>query len=130
MIFKKMGKRGQLGYDQIIFLSINIFIFCALLFFVWRSSSESTVIEEAYAKKIALLIDQLKPGTELNLSVNDLYKVIQKNKFSDFPIHIENNIVNVKAEIGKGYDFRFFSNISPLVSIDTSKEDKILTIKA
>lgn len=130
MNLPKIGKKaGQPLTESIVFLILNIFFFSAVLFFVWRSTSESVVVEEAYAKKLGLMIDEMRPGTEVNISVKDLYKVMEKNDFSEFPIHVENSTITVKVIAGEGYSYRFFSSVSPRISINQNDENKLLSIK-
>jgi hypothetical protein len=129
MVVKKIDKKGQMLYEQIIFIALNVFIFSALLFFIWRSTSDVSVAEEIMAKKLALIIDGMKPGMEVNMSLASFYKIMEKTNFNEFPIKIENNLVTVKAEAGVGYSFRFFSDLSPLVSINRNDINKTLTIK-
>lgn len=129
MVFKKINKRGQMIPEQIIFLVLNIFIFSALLFFVWRSASDVSVAEEIMAKKLALIIDGMRPGTEVNMTLVNFYKIMEKNNFKEFPIKIENNQVNVRATSGKGYSFEFFSNLTPVISINQNDLNKTLSIR-
>lgn len=124
------SKHGtQILTESIVFLILNIFFFSAVLFFVWHSTSQSSVIEETYAKKLGLMIDEMKAGTEVNFSINDLYDVMEKNKFYDFPIHVENSTITVKVIAGKGYTFRFFSSVVPVISINQNQTNKILSIR-
>ena len=129
MVFKKIDKKGQMLYEQIIFLVLNIFIFSALLFFIWRSASDTSVGEEIMAKKLALILDGMRPGMEVNMTLVDFYKIMEKNNFKEFPIKIENNLVTVKATAGAGYSFRFFSDLNPVISINRNDITKTLTIK-
>jgi uncharacterized protein (UPF0333 family) len=125
----KRKKGDEIVSQELIFLVLNLLFFAILLFFVFRSGSGATIAEEAYAKKIALIIDNMKPGMEVNISLAGLYSIMSSNKFSEFPVHVENNTVTVRAMKGKGYSFRFFSNVSPLIIIDKTSKDKIMTIR-
>jgi hypothetical protein len=123
------NKNAQLPAENIVFLVVNIFIFAALLIFVWRSLSETSAIEETTAKKIALVIDGMMPGMEVNISIKELDSITEKNNFKDFPVRIINNKVNVRASSGEGYSFQFFSNLTPVISFNKNDPNKILTIK-
>jgi len=78
----KMNKRGdEIVMEQAIFIILNLIFFLTLLYFVYNSSSGSFVNEQYYAKQIALMIDEAKPGTVISIDVTDGYNLVKKNKF-------------------------------------------------
>ena len=77
-----MNKKGiEMTLETVIFIVLNIFFLMAIFVFVLRTSSGSAVMEEIYAKKISLAIDNMRPGTELNISVSELFSQAEKNKY-------------------------------------------------
>jgi hypothetical protein len=122
-------KASQMPTENIVFLVLNIFFFCALLFFVLRTASNTAIVEEVYAKKLALIVDQMQPNSEMNVSVKGLYETMDANKFEEFPIRVSGNIITVSAAKNSGSSFRFFSAVTPVFSIDSKDSNKILNIK-
>jgi uncharacterized protein (UPF0333 family) len=66
------NKRGEfvdiIGLKETIFLVLNIVFFVIMFGFVYSSGTRAFVYEESYAKQIALLIDNAKPG--MNILIN------------------------------------------------------------
>jgi hypothetical protein len=129
MLKNKKAQEDALITEQIIFIVLNLVFFAVLIFFVMRSGSGAIVAEEAYAKKIALILDSLQPGMEVNISIKGLYDVMEKNNFKGFPISIESNKVKVTTTTKTGYSFMFFSSLNPTISINNIDKNKIMTIK-
>lgn len=119
-------KGGELVTEQIIFIILNALFFAVLLFFILRSASADAIAEEVYAKKIGLFIDGMKPGMEINISADDFFKRLEQNKFPEFPIVVEKNIVTVKITKGKGYSFRHFSSLNAQVLVDRNNNAIII----
>jgi len=130
MVFIKNKKANETITEQVIFIVLNLMIFAALLFFVYRTSSSEAGIEENYAKKIGLAIDSLKPGTEMNISISEIYNFLEKNKIDDQPILLDypNNLLTVKISSKTGYTFHYFSELKE-GSVTIDKTNKLLIIK-
>ena len=126
---KLKNKRGEeIITEQVIFFVLNIIFFIALIVFVVRSGNLDGVIEQVYAKKIGLIIDNMKPGMEINLKLDELFNKLEKNNFKGEFIKANNNILNLKIKgNSKGYNFNFFSDVKPEFSFD--RQNKILIIK-
>jgi len=126
-----MNKRGTVLLEQIIFWVLNIVFFVLLMAFVWRASTGVVVIEEIYAKQIALAVDMMKPGTEANISLSELYDIAKKNKFEGYVVLPEpdKNLITVRAADSEGYSHHYFSNLKNL-QFNLDKENKNLIIKA
>lgn len=125
----KNKKADQPLWETVIFVILNIFFFAALLFFIIRVSSGDAIIEENYAKTIALTIDSMKPGSEVQLNLKLLYDVSDKNKFdrnSVLTFDLEKNLITVKVRTGSGYSFHYFSN---LIQIEKQDGGAMLVIK-
>lgn len=126
-----ISKRSSesIGTEEVIFIILNLAFFAMLLFFVIRSSSVDTILEEVYAKKIALVLDSMQPGMEVTLAAESFFKQIEQNKFNEFPIKTENNKVFVKTSSKiSGYSFVYFSEINPTFYLDNQL--KTITIKS
>lgn len=106
------NKRGML-IETVIFFALNILFFVVLAVFIVNSSSGATVYEQAYAKEIALIIDQAKENTTLTIDFTDALKLAQKNGVKpEEVIQINNLEKKVIVRLGKsgGYSFGYFSN--------------------
>jgi len=115
---RKMNKKGSdLVFPIVIFLVLNIAFFVIMMLFVQRVSSSAMIFEEAYAKKIGLLLNRAEPEMKFEIDVSDLVKVALKNGIE--PEHL-NRIINIDTEKGKvfvrakqegGFNYHFFSEI-------------------
>jgi len=126
----KNKKADEMITEQIIFIVLNILFFAALLFFVWRSASEDIILEETYAKKIALIIDSMQPGTNVSITISELLERADKNKIKEFPVSFdfEKNEIKVKITKGAGYNFNYFTTLKP-ENIEIPGGKKIFIIK-
>ena len=111
--FAKNKKGMDVLHGAIIFVVLNIIFFAVMFFFVARAGSEATIVEQRYAKRIALIIDQAKPGTNISLDLQEVYFLADKNdvdRLNTIKIDNENNEVIVQVDVGKGYKYNFFSD--------------------
>ena len=121
LIFFKKNKRGDNPLpEQIMFISLNIIFFGAMLAFIIKSGTGAYTYEEAYSKQIALLIDNAKQNTTIVLNINDGVNIAKKNGKSIDIVKIdkENNEVQVSLDNRGGYKFKFFNDINVNTSID------------
>lgn len=117
-----MNKKGI--SSTVIFIILNVVFFAALFIFVGWAGANTSIKEQTYAKQIALLIDQAKPGTNLTIDISELYTIAEKNRYSQVPfdINYESNMITIKLVSGKGYSYNYFTSLkSGSVSIDEQK---------
>lgn len=107
-----MNKRGVILVENIIFIVLNILFISILMLFLFRQGSGAIVLEQSYAKNIAMLIDSAKPVMEMELNMKEGFDLAEKNglKAEDI-VKINGNIVTVKLSEKGGYDYSFFNNI-------------------
>ena len=128
-----LDKRGKedILFPVVIFLIINLIFFSALLGFVLRASSSALIYEQAYAKEIALIIDNAKPGTEISFDFSNGYEIAGKNNFGGESlgelVKIKDNGVIVSLSKSGGYSFDFFS--SHEVEIGFLKKQNQIVVK-
>lgn len=111
----------------VIFIILNVIFISALFFFVARAGKNVSLYEQIYAKQIVLVIDGAKPGTSIEIDVSELYEIARKNKFRGNIVNVDysNNEIFVRLEEGKGYGFKYFSELnSGAISLD-SREEKL-----
>ena len=112
--FLPKGKKGMdVLHGAIIFVVLNLIFFAIMSYTVARASSGATLVEQKYAKRIALIIDQAKPGTNLSLDLEEVYFLADKNgvdRLHTVRIDNEKKEVFVQVDVGKGYTYSFFSD--------------------
>ena len=122
---KKRGwrdnKSGTILIENVIFIVLNILFLVILILFLYRQGNGAIVLEQSYAKNIALLIDSAKPITEMKLNMDDAFTLAQKNgvKPEDI-VKITGNIVTVKLSDKGGYQYSFFNNVDVTTYPDIS----------
>lgn len=126
----KRGKRGEILIGTIVFIILNFIYLSLLIIFISRYSGGTSVLEETYAKQIALIVDSAQPGTFVFL---DMKTGFDESRDRNFPLEsivsIEGNEVRVKLnEQSPGQVYRFFNDISvnePILR-DTGSEQGFL----
>lgn len=81
----------------------------------------AAVLEEKYAKEIALLADSAKPGMTISLNMEDAIKIAGKEKWAlDKIVTVENNVVTVQLREKGKYSYSFFNDVHVSENFDTS----------
>ena len=112
--FQKKNKKGSSNIllENIIFLVLNLLFFSMIILFLLKQGSGAIVLEQSYAKNIALLIDSGKPAMEMKLNMEDAFNLAEENGISrDYIVKIDGNIVTVKLSSDGGYQYSFFNNV-------------------
>lgn len=106
-------KRGSDILQQyVIFILLNLVFISVLLTFLYNKSSGASVLEESYAKNIALLIDASVPGMEIKLNMDEAFDLAEKKGIlRDSIVKIENNSVTIKLSQKSGYTYSFFNDV-------------------
>jgi heme/copper-type cytochrome/quinol oxidase subunit 3 len=115
MIKLKNKKAVNLLAGTIIFLIANIVVFGFLFYFLATASTGTVVTEKAYSREIALIIDMLKPGTDVVMDVSALYDASERNGYSGTPVKIDyvTNMVYVQVSRTQGYGYHYFTKLEP-----------------
>ncbi len=108
-----MIKKGAILAEQTIFIILNLVFLTILIAFLFLKSGDAAVLEERYAKQIALTMDSAKPMMEITL---DMEKAMKKSEI-DFAevVKIDDNVVTVKLREKGGYSYSFFNDVSVYV---------------
>ncbi len=107
-----MRKRGTILIENVIFIILNLVFITILVLFLFRQGSGAVVLEQSYAKNIALLIDSSKPVMEMKLNMEDAMNLAEKNGVSrEEIVKINNNIITVKLSSRGGYEYSFFNKV-------------------
>lgn len=120
-----MKKKGDILIGNIVFILINAIFIFLLIVFLLKQGSGVIVLEQLYAKEIALSIDYAKPVMLIKVDMNKGMKVANKNKIDfDEVVKIEGNIVKVRLSENSGYTYSFFNNVNAGAYPDKDKSGK------
>lgn len=107
-------KKGAILVENIIFIILNILFISILLLFLFKQGNGAIVLEQSYAKNIALLIDASVPVTELRLNMGKGFDLAEKNGLQRediVKIDSEKNLVRVRLSDKGGYEYSYFNNV-------------------
>lgn len=98
--------------ENIIFISLNLVFLAILITFIIKQGSGIVVLEQTYAKNIALLLDSVKPFSTITLNMYDAKKISDKNgiPFEEI-VEVNGNLVTVRLSKNSGYTYAFFNDI-------------------
>jgi len=116
------GKRGEgtILVENIIYLILNLLFFAILIIFLIKQSSGAALLEQTYSKKVALLIDQAKPGMIIKLNLEKGMNIANSNKITPQELLvIEDNFVKVTLSKGGGQEYHFFNDLDVKVFPET-----------
>jgi len=112
-------KKGNILAENILFILLNLIFLIILVIFLFSKTGSAAVLEEKYAKQIALMIDSSRPLMEITLNMED---AIKKAKEEGWPenmiVNIEGNFVTVKLREKGGYSYSFFNNVEVNANFD------------
>lgn len=109
---KKEQKKGTLLLENVIYIILTgIFLFAVALFLI-KQGSGAVVLEQAYSKEIALIVDSAQPIMVIKMDMSKGEEIAEDNGI-DFKevVKIEGNIVNVKLSENGGYNYAFFNDV-------------------
>ncbi len=123
------NKRGVILAENIIFIVLNLVFLTILILFLFLKMGDVSVLEEKYAKQIALIIDSAKPVMEIKLNMKDAIEKAEKEKWEGRMVVIQDNIVTVKLREKGGYSYSFFNDVDATAYLDTTNNrDYIIKI--
>jgi len=117
-------KKGNILTENIIFIVLNLVFITILILFLFTKVGSAAVLEEKYAKEIAMLINAAEPVMTIDLKMD---KAIEKAKGEKFPIgeivKINGNIVTVRLkEESQGYSYSFFNDVNAIANLETQNK--------
>jgi len=113
MVMLLKNKRGsEMILPPLMFIVLNIVFFSVLLVFVVKASTGALVYEQAYAKQVALLIDEAKSDMQILVDFEEGVEVAKKNKKTSGLVKIDNKTNQVVVSLGSkgGYSYKYFSD--------------------
>ena len=116
---RMINKKGNILTQNIIFIILNLIFLSILVVFLFSKMGSAAVLEEKYAKQIALILDSAEPGMIINLNMEDAIKIANKeNQALNNIISIQSNVVKVQLREKGDYSYSFFNDI--VIDIDFS----------
>lgn len=114
-----MKKKGELLIENIVFIILNLVFLSILVVFLISQGSGTVLMEDAYSKQIALLVDSAKPGMVIKLNMEKGFEAAKKNgvDFAD-SVTIDGNVVSVRFSKDSGKSYSFFNDVSAEVYPD------------
>jgi hypothetical protein len=125
-MINKREKRGTILIENVVFIILNILFITILILFITKQGSGAIVLEQSYAKNIALLVDASRPVMEMKINMEDAFKLAEKNgiKREDIvKINPKDNTVTVKLSIKSGYSYSFFKDLDVTAYPDIPSEN-------
>ena len=119
------NKKATLLVENIIFIVLNLLFLTILIIFIVSKVGGAAVLEEKYAKQIALIIDSAKPGMEIHLNMEDAIEKAKDENWDEKIVSIDGNIVTVRLREKGGYSYSFFNNVdagNPYLDTTNNKE--------
>lgn len=110
--FFSKNSRGTILVENIIFIVLNLIFLTALVVFLISQGSGAIVLEQTYAKQIAMLVDSAQPVMLIKIDMEKAKKLAEKNGI-DFKniVTINGNVVRVKLSEKGGYSYAFFNDV-------------------
>ncbi len=117
------NKRGVILVENVIFIILNLLFISILILFLSRQGNGAVVLEQSYAKNIALLVDSSKPVMEMKLNMEDAFELAEKNGVErEEIVKITGNTITVKLSEKGGYDYSFFNDVDVTLYPDAFPE--------
>jgi hypothetical protein len=118
-----MKKRGTMMVENIVFIILNVLFLSILILFLIKQGSGAIVLEQAYSKQIAMIVDSARPVMEIKIDMEKGKKLAEDNGI-DFGevVVIDGNAVTVKLSKKGGYSYSFFNDVK--VSPKALKDSK------
>lgn len=118
-----MSKRGNILTENLVFIILNLVFIAIIILFIFSKMSDTSLIEERYAKQLALGIDAAKPAMTISYDMTEAYSKIEGIEFKDvLSIDNENNLIIVRLNQGSGYTYSFFNDLYVTAYPDSEKE--------
>lgn len=112
---KKRCKRAGILVGNIVFIILNLLFLTMLILFITRQGGGVIILEQSYAKQIALIMDSAKPGMQIYLNMENALE-IAKEKWGEDHLNeivgIRDNMVRVRLSDKSGHSYSFFNNIT------------------
>jgi len=130
-MIKRRNKKANILTENIIFIILNLVFLTILLLFLFSKMQSVAVLEEQYAKQIALIIDSSKPVMDIRLNMEKAFNKKEEGWDIKNIVTIDENkkIVTVKLRERGGYSYSFFNDVDVTVYPDiNNSRDYVIKI--
>lgn len=122
LFFIKKSKRGTILVENIIFIILNLLFLTVLVLFLIKQGSGAIVLEQAYSKQIAMLVDSAKPVMLIKMDMDKGKSIAESNGINfGSVVSITGNMVSVKLTEKGGYSYSFFNDVDVSVYPDKAE---------
>ncbi len=127
---KQKNCKGEVLTENVIFIILNIVFIAILIVFLFMKTGSAAVLEEKYAKQIALIIDSAEPGMIIYLDMKDAIKIAQKEgrDLRKNVVTLEKNQVRVQLREKGGYTYSFFNDVEANINLDSESNEKYFLV--
>lgn len=111
---EKKSKKATILVENLVFIILNLLFITILILFLLKQGGGAIVLEQSYAKQIALIIDSAKPGMIIKLNMQDALELADENgvDIKDIvKISNKDNLVTVKLNRESGYSYHYFNDV-------------------
>jgi hypothetical protein len=112
---KWKNKKGEILTENVIFIILNIVFFSILLGFIYLQGDSIHLMEEETAKQIALLIDGARPGTVMEVHLEDFADRIKKEGIGEgqaIVIDNQKQVIIVQGSLDSFYEYHYFNDVN------------------
>ncbi len=121
----KKNRKANVLTENIIFIVLNLVFLSILILFLFSRIGSAAVLEEKYAKQIALIVDSAKPGMTIHLNMEDaIEKANKEGRNLQNIVFIQDNIVTVQLRGEGGYSYSFFNDVQVNANLDTTNNEE------
>ena len=125
-----INKRGNILTENIIFIVLNLVFIVILMLFLFSKTGSASLLEEKYAKQIALAIDAAEPAMTIHLNMEDAIDAAEKENLDlGEIIKINDNVITVKLREKGGYSYSFFNDVNVIPNPDPENKEYYFVIE-
>jgi hypothetical protein len=117
------NKKAEILIGNLVFILLNAIFIFVLILFLFKQGEGAIVLEQTYAKQIALLVDSAHPDMLIKIDMEKGYKIAEKNgiNFAD-AVSVHGNVVHVQLNDKSGYSYSFFNDVRLTAYPDKTQE--------
>lgn len=125
----KQKKSETLLMEYLVFILLIVIFAVGVSAAVIRVGGHTGLHEQILAKQLALVINKAESGMKVEIDLTHYYNILQKNKFSDTMIMIDNDnkVITARLIDGKGFSYNYFNEVT--ISWNIDKEKRILIME-
>src|SRR3989344_3063634 len=120
------NKRGtELLHYTAIYIILNVIFLAALFVFVAQKSDNIDFQETVEARRITLMIDSMRPGTDLTINLEPLAEIARSRDYGGQIVSFNYGTSEVKVTLsrGDGHSYKYFTKLDTInVKGDGRKE--------